>query len=100
MGTLRHAIQHDICTTLSQIQVPVLLMQGERDPIIPASWMITALGLLPSARLVVIPGAAHAINFNAPEAVTCEVLKFVADNSIALHPPAGLSFADQGPGAA
>lgn len=80
LRTLDSAIQHDIQTALSAIEVPVLLIRGARDPIIPASWMLAAAKLIPSARVVEIPGAAHAVNFNAPEAVTCEVLRFVAGN--------------------
>ena len=43
--------------------------------------MNATANIVPSARLVIIPKAAHAVNFNSPEVVTSEVLQFVANQN-------------------
>lgn len=78
LQTLRSALEHPISSTLALIRDPVLLIRGGRDPIIPDSWMHQAAQLIPHSQLVVVPNAAHAVNFNSPEILTAEVLKFVA----------------------
>ncbi len=78
LETLRFAVEHSVSESLSQIRQPVLLIRGARDPIIPQSWMESAVQLPASAELVVIPHAAHAVNFNAPEVLVEEVLAFLA----------------------
>ena len=43
--------------------------------------MNAAANIVPSARFVIIPKAAHAVNFNSPEVVTSEVLQFAANQN-------------------
>jgi 2-hydroxy-6-oxonona-2,4-dienedioate hydrolase len=51
---------------LPRIQAPALVVRGGRDPIVPQDWAEEAARLLPHGRLVVIPGAPHALNYSAP----------------------------------
>lgn len=54
---------------LPGVRQPVIAVAGERDPISPAPW-VQAYGDLPeTGRCIVIPGAAHAMNYSAPEAL-------------------------------
>ena len=76
--TLRFAVEHSVSESLSLIRQPVLLIRGARDPIVPQSWMEIAVRLPSSAELVVVPDAAHAVNFNTPEVLVGEVLAFLA----------------------
>ena len=76
--TLRFAVEHSVSESLSLIRQPVLLIRGARDPIIPQSWMETAVQLPSSAELVVVPHAAHAVNFNTPGILVGEILTFLA----------------------
>ncbi|MES2468608.1 MAG: alpha/beta hydrolase [Verrucomicrobiota bacterium] len=85
--TLRFAVEHSVSESLSRIRRPVLLVRGGRDPIIPQSWMETAVQLPSSAELVVVPHAAHAVNFNTPGVLVGEVLAFLARHASNPSPP-------------
>ena len=56
---------------------PVLVVRGGRDPIVPQPWVERAVRLIPTATLAVIPNAAHAVNFNSPDVLAAEILKFL-----------------------
>jgi 2-hydroxy-6-oxonona-2,4-dienedioate hydrolase len=77
LRTLRHALDDPIAEKLPTLRVPVLIVRGERDPIVPQRWAERAAVLAPDAECVTIPGAAHAVNFNAPEALVKEVIEFM-----------------------
>jgi pimeloyl-ACP methyl ester carboxylesterase len=75
--TLRHALRDRIEDQLPRVRVPVLVVRGARDPIAPQRWAEEVTRLLPRGRLVVIPGAAHTVNYSAPEALTAVVRPFL-----------------------
>jgi 2-hydroxy-6-oxonona-2,4-dienedioate hydrolase len=76
--TLRSAFQDRMEQRLPHVQVPTLVMRGEKDPIVPQRWLEEVQRLLPDSRLVVIPGAGHAVNFNSPEQLAEVTRKFMA----------------------
>lgn len=80
LQTLRHALADPVERKLPLITCPVLVIRGGRDPIVPQPWVERAVRLIPSARLVTVPKAAHAVNFNSPAALAAEVLKFLEMN--------------------
>ncbi len=57
--------------------VPTIVMRGSRDPIVPQEWAEEATRLLPRGRLVIVRGAAHTINYGAPEALLRVVRPFL-----------------------
>jgi pimeloyl-ACP methyl ester carboxylesterase len=63
--TLRYALQDVIESKLPQVQVPSLVVRGARDPLVSPQWAEAVARLLPRGRLVVIPGAAHAVPYSA-----------------------------------
>ena len=67
--TYRHMLQDRIEVRLPHIEVPTLIVRGSRDPVVPQRWAEEAVSLLPSGRLTVVPGAWHAPNFSAPDAL-------------------------------
>lgn len=75
--TLRHALDDPIEEKLPAIRVPLLLVRGERDPLVPPQWSERAAELAPDGWEVTIPGAAHAAHFSAPEALVNEVMEFM-----------------------
>lgn len=77
LETLQHALEHPIDAVLPSIRAPVLLVSGERDPIMPQGWRQEAAHLIPRVKQVVLPGVAHAVNFSAPAALVEEVLTFL-----------------------
>lgn len=53
------------------IKCPVLVVRGQFDPIAPQRWVEEVAALLPAGRWAVIPKAAHAINYSAPDQLVC-----------------------------
>jgi pimeloyl-ACP methyl ester carboxylesterase len=64
--TFRYMLQDRIEEKLPLVRVPALVVRGSRDALVPQRWAEQVSRLLPMARLVVIPGAAHTVNYNAP----------------------------------
>jgi 2-hydroxy-6-oxonona-2,4-dienedioate hydrolase len=64
--TLQYALQDPIERKLPQVRVPSLVIRGTHDPIVTPGWAEAVARLLPRSRLVVIPGAAHAVPYSAP----------------------------------
>ncbi len=77
--TLRYALEDRIEDKLPEMGMPVLVVRGSRDPIAPQRWAEEAVRLLPNGRLVVIAGAAHAVNFGAPSELARVVRAFLDD---------------------
>ncbi len=62
---------------LSRVRAPTLVVRGDRDPIVSRRWAKVVAATLPRGRLVEVPGAAHAVNYNAPDALTRLTLDFL-----------------------
>ena len=77
LRTFRHAADYRIEEKLPGLQAPALVVHGGRDPIVPEHWAREVAGLLPNGRLVVIPQAAHALNYNSPSELARCVRAFV-----------------------
>lgn len=75
--TFGYALQDRIEEHLPQIQVPTLVVRGSYDTIVPQRWAEEAARLLLQGRLVVIPRAAHDVNYNSPVELTRLVRAFI-----------------------
>lgn len=79
LGTLRDALADRIEDKLPAVRVPVLIVNGERDPVSPPAWGERLARLTGSrvggvgARCVVVPDAAHAVPFSHPEALAAQI---------------------------
>jgi pimeloyl-ACP methyl ester carboxylesterase len=71
--TLQHLVADRPEDRLPLLDIPVLVVWGERDAIVPAAWAGWVAQRLPNGRLLVVPEAAHAVNFGAPEPVAAGV---------------------------
>ncbi|MDP9476918.1 MAG: alpha/beta hydrolase [Actinomycetota bacterium] len=78
-ATFRYALRDPIEEKLPRIQAPTLVVRGERDPIVPQRWAERAARLLPEGRLVVVPGAAHTMNYAAPSELARVVREFLGE---------------------
>ncbi len=85
LKTLRHALDDAIVEKLPRLRCPVLIVRGGLDPIVPQEWVDLASRLIQRCDLVTFPLAAHAVNFNSPELLVEEVLKFRAQSSQPIH---------------
>jgi 2-hydroxy-6-oxonona-2,4-dienedioate hydrolase len=77
--TLRYALEDRIVENLPRLRAPVLVVRGSRDPICPQRWAEEMVQILPEGRLVVLPGAAHAANFGAPEELVNVIREFLEE---------------------
>lgn len=50
----------------SLVSAKVIVVGGERDPIVPPDWVRTMAGMFPDGRALVIPKAPHAMNYSNP----------------------------------
>jgi pimeloyl-ACP methyl ester carboxylesterase len=67
--------------------VPVMLIWGDRDPIVPVAHAALAAEALPHARLSIVPKSGHMPHRTAPEAFAAAVRDFVGTTSPAQHEP-------------
>lgn len=81
LATFRYALEDPIEEKLPRVRVPTLVVRGDRDPIVPQRWAERAARLLPEGRLVVVPGAAHTMNYAAPSELARVVRKFVREGA-------------------
>ena len=51
---------------LSRVRARVILVGGERDPIVPPDWVCTMARMFPYGRALIIPNAPHAMNYSNP----------------------------------
>jgi 2-hydroxy-6-oxonona-2,4-dienedioate hydrolase len=65
--TFRYALRDRVEEKCRRVKAPTLIVRGSQDRIAAPRWAEELRRLIPSARLAIIPGAAHAINFSAPE---------------------------------
>lgn len=65
---------------LETIGVPTLLMPGDQDLQTPPWVMRRQLAHLPGARFILLPEAAHAINWEKPEEFNRNVLEFIGES--------------------
>jgi len=63
---LRMAMRDPQLARLGNVDVPAIVVGGERDPIAPPRWVESMASRMPCGRAVIIPGAPHAMNFTSP----------------------------------
>ena len=72
-GNIRMLLGDRIETKLPRVKAPALIIRGAQDPIAPESWTRLAVKLLPNARHLTIPDAAHYVHFSHPAQVSAAV---------------------------
>ena len=85
-------LEHDQRAALPVLgKVPVVVITGENDRLIPAAQSAELAAAIPGARLVRVPGAGHVVILERPEVVTEEISDLVAlalDEAAARRRPA------------
>ena len=76
----------DHSAELAALSPPALIVQGERDELIPHEERNVLLGILPSARLIVYEGAGHALHWEQPERFAADVVEFSREASSRSEP--------------
>jgi pimeloyl-ACP methyl ester carboxylesterase len=72
-ASCRALVGHDTRGRLHQVTAPTLVMVGAADTETPESYARAIAERIPGARLVVVPGAGHLLNVEAPGAVNDEL---------------------------
>lgn len=75
------ATRADRTPMLAQITVPTLIITGSADDMIPPSESEAMAAAITGSKLVVIPGAGHLSNVEAPDAFNAAVREFIAERS-------------------
>lgn len=76
---LGRILRDDARPLMQQLSVPVLLVWGEHDPLVPLRYAKEMLVEIPNARLEIIPRAAHVPMWENPRAFNEVVLRFVKE---------------------
>ncbi len=77
LRTLQYAIADQVENKLSRVPHPMLVVRGARDPIVPQRWAEEFARRLPDGGLVVIPRAAHTVNYSAPAELVHAIRPFL-----------------------
>lgn len=85
LRTLHYALWDRVEDKLPHVRVPMLVVRGALDPIVPQDWVEDFAARLPNGRLVVIPGAPHTVNYSTPAELVRVVRPFLDG---AAHPTA------------
>jgi pimeloyl-ACP methyl ester carboxylesterase len=94
--TFQHMNAYNMEAALPRVAAPALIVRGARDHLVPQAWVERMALLMPGARLVVVPGAAHGMNYSHPQALRDAVLPFLLgtvglEPGSAVHPPVSVS---------
>jgi pimeloyl-ACP methyl ester carboxylesterase len=77
----RAARDHDMEARVPLVSVPILVMRGSRDPVVPRRWARTLATAATRGRFVEVPGAAHAAHHGRPRLVADLLLEEVSTAS-------------------
>jgi 2-hydroxy-6-oxonona-2,4-dienedioate hydrolase len=70
--------RHDAFAAAAGVQAPSAVLIGERDPVVSVHFARAITGAIAGARLVTIPGAAHALIYDEPAGFNAAVVEFLA----------------------
>jgi pimeloyl-ACP methyl ester carboxylesterase len=76
--TVPEMVGHRLEEAVAKIDVPTLVLRGERDPIAPREWVAELGRACPSARIAEVPGEAHVAMFRRPRNVAGHCLELAA----------------------
>lgn len=76
-----HAVSHTMAVdTLNLIKVPVLIITGDQDRIVEPYCSKLLSEMIPHAKLLMMPGASHALNIEMPDLFNHVVMNFLKDH--------------------
>jgi pimeloyl-ACP methyl ester carboxylesterase len=77
--TFYDALADRIERKLPRIQVPVLVMRGANDPIVPRAWAHELADLAPNGRYAEVGDTGHTVNYMSPRALARAVRHYIRD---------------------
>jgi pimeloyl-ACP methyl ester carboxylesterase len=76
-ATLEGLLEDDSSEELNKIKIPTLIIWGDRDAVIPRSEQETLRERIARSRLVVYPGAGHALYWEEPAHIASDIAAFI-----------------------
>lgn len=76
-ATLKGLLEDDSSEGIIKIKTPTLIIWGDKDTIIPRSEQETLRELIAGSRLVVYPGAGHALYWEEPARIASDIAAFI-----------------------
>jgi pimeloyl-ACP methyl ester carboxylesterase len=73
-------LQDDSFGELDRIKAPTLIIWGDQDAIVPRSDQEALAGAIVGSRLVVYPGAGHALYWEEPSRIASDLAAFIEDS--------------------
>lgn len=74
--TAQEALADRIEDKISRLEVPILIVLGARDGFVSERWARELAARALHGRVEIVPGAAHAVNFNSPDALAELIREF------------------------
>ena len=87
---LRAAGRHSAGDMLARIDVPALVVAGERDTFTPAFLAQAMAGAMPKGELLMVPRGTHVAPIEQPELVGTRITEFLKQRVLAQAPPRGI----------
>jgi len=84
--TFRHLAEHDTRELTADIDAPMLIIAGDRDPFTSLSAVERMIQNANGAELMVVPGANHYLAINYPEHVNLRIEKFFKERGYTEKP--------------
>ncbi|MDQ6907296.1 MAG: alpha/beta fold hydrolase [Chloroflexota bacterium] len=82
IGTDMAADHNDTIATVAQLAMPLLVVRGERDGVVPMREIEQLLRAAPHATFATINRAAHAVHWSQPDALAVVINAFLDDEAI------------------
>lgn len=76
-GVMRELASVPVGRDAHDVQVPVLILSGGKDPLFPAEHHASLLEAFPGAKAHVFPDLGHNPNWERPEAVAAAMIQFL-----------------------
>ncbi len=86
IGTDIAADHDDTIATVAQLTVPLLVVRGERDGVVPTRDTRQLLEVAPHASFITIGRAAHAVHWSQPDALTAAINAFLGEGAMRRTP--------------
>ncbi len=82
VGQLQAVLSHDVAADVGTLDLPVLVMHGDADVLIPLENGLALARGIPGAELIIYPGAGHLFFLEEAEAVNQALQKFFLNQAI------------------
>ena len=77
--TIQMAFADRIEAKLPYMNIPTLVVRGDKDPVVPQEWVEEVVRLLPNGKLKVVPEGAHTLNYSKPKELSQLADEFIQE---------------------